>query len=398
MGIFSFLKKQNVNDKNITQVLTPDSFSSNIAGQYMYGSDIVVQSIRCKSNEFKKLKPQHIRVREGERTVVNSSISRVLKYPNEYMTQSDFLEKITILLELNKNVYIFPRYHYDTTGARIYEALYPLKPATVEMLQDNSNKYFYKFTFDTGYTVTLSTDDIIHWKKDYGVNDFFGGNGDQDTRNLYSAISYYDSLCKNIAKALNSSYQINGLLKVNTMLSNEKMEQERQAFINRLQRNESGIMVTDLKTEYIDMKKDVKLIDADTMKFMYDNVIRANGTSLAILSGDYTKAQKEAYYEHALESDIKSLGEAFSKTLFTQREKDMGNEVIFYPREINFMSMENKIAFSQVALPAGVLTKNEFRELFGYGPLPNGEGEKISQGYNTIINPQEEGEKNEERN
>lgn len=133
------------------------------------------------------------------------------------------------------------------------------------------------------------------------------------------------------------------------------------------------------------MPRDVKIVDAETLKFYYDTILRASGTSLAILNGDYTKAQKEAYYEHALEADIKALGQAFSMSLFTDREASFGNDVIFYPNQIVFMSMENKIAVAQAFLPAGMLMKDEGRALFGWPPLPNGQGQVIAQGYNSLL-------------
>jgi hypothetical protein len=111
--------------------------------------------------------------------------------------------------------------------------------------------------------------------------------------------------------------------------------------------------------------------------------------------------QKEAYYEHALEADIKSLGQAMSRCLFTDREASFGNEITLYPNEIQFMSMENKIAFAQIAMPAGSLMKDEFRELFGYAPLPDGQGQVIAQGYNNLLDENNNntlgGEDNEEQ-
>lgn len=388
MGIFDIFKKKQTSNAGYSTFVPINGGSTNSfdsVNKLSYASDIVVQAIRAKSNEFKKLIPKHIRETDGERNVVHGNIQTLLENPNDYMTPSDFLEKITILLELNKNVYIYPVYHYDNKGNRIYEGLYPLLPSCVNMVKDSAGRLFYKFEFESGYNVTLSINDVIHWKKDYGVQEYFGGNGLQDAKNVMASIAYYDSLCKGMAKALNASYQINGLLKVNTMLSNDKLDNERENFINRLQNNESGIIVTDFKTEYVAMNRDVKLIDAETIKFMYNNVLRATGCSFAILSGDYTKAQKEAYYEHSLEADIKSLGEVMTKTLFTQREKEVGNKIVMYPKDINFMTMDEKIKMAQIAMPAGALTKDEFRELFGFAPLPNGEGKKISQGYNTLI-------------
>lgn len=389
MGILDiFKKKTKDNNAGFSSIIPINGGSANSfdsANKLSYASDIVVQAIRAKSNEFKKLIPKHVRESEDGREVIHGPIQTILDNPNDYMTASDFLEKITILLELNKNAYIYPAYHYDNKGSKVYDGLYPLMPSAVTMVKDSACRLFYRFEFESGYITTLPAGEVIHWKKDYGVQEYFGGNGLQDYRNVNASIAYYDSLCKGMSKALNASYQINGLLKINTMLSNEKMDDERQKFVDRLQNNESGIMVTDFKTEYVAMNRDVKLIDADTIKFMYENVLRATGCSLPILSGDYTKAQKEAYYEHALEGDIKALGEAMTKVLFTRREKEVGNKIIMYPKDINFMTMAEKVRMAQIAMPAGALTKDEFRELFGFAPLPNGEGEKISQGYNTLI-------------
>ena len=357
-------------------------------GDNLYASDIVVQSIRCKANEFKKLDPRHIRTIDGKQTVItDSSIARILRRPNEYMTTADFLEKITILLELNKNVYIYPAYYITKGGEKYYTGLYPLKPDNVTYLVDSSGKYFIKLHFVNGYETILPREDIIHWRKDYGVNDYFGGSlsGGNDDRGLLRAVREYDKLCQSIAKAVECSCKINGIVRYNTYMSDEKQKAERIAFEERLAQNESGILFSDLKTEYTHLPRDVKIVDAETLKFYYDTILRASGTSLAILNGDCTKTQKEAYYEHALEADIKALGQAVSICLFSDREASFGNEVMFYPNQIVFMWMENKIAALQAGLPAGLFMKDEARELLGYAPLPNGQGQVIAQGYNSLL-------------
>ena len=179
------------------------------------------------------------------------------------------------------------------------------------------------------------------------------------------------------------SCEVNGILRVNSYLDDDKKKKEREAFEEKLQNNESGLLVTDLKDEYINIPRDVKLVDAETLKFFYQNITRANGVSLAILNGDYTKQQKEAFYEHALESDIKGLAQAMTQTLFTNRERAFGNKIVLYPNDINFMSTSEKIAALSAGLPAGIFTRNEARELLGYPPIEN--GDQIPQGYNHII-------------
>ena len=386
MGFFDFLKPKK-KGSGLTHAPTMTGYNPTFTsfGDDVYASDIVVQSIRCKANEFKKLDPRHVRTTGSkQQTITDSSIARVLKRPNPYMTQADFLEKITILRELSKNCFIYPTYYITQGGERYYTGLYPLKPQRVDYLQDDKGKLFLHFVFYNGYETTLPADSVIHWRKDYGVNDYFGGSafGGNDNDGLLSMLERYDLLTQGIAQALKCSCQINGIVKLNTYADEKKLAAAKSDFLARLKDNDSGLLFTEEKMEYTHMPRDVKLVDAETLKFFYEAILRANGTSLAILNGDYTKAQKEAYYEHALEADIKSLGQAMSKVVFTDREAAFGNDIILYPNAIAFMSMENKLAALQSGLPAGIFTKNEAREMLGYPPVEG--GDVMPRGYNEL--------------
>lgn len=386
MGFFDFLKKKE-KQSGLTVAPTMTGYNPTFTafGDNVYSSDIVVQSIRCKANEFKKLDPRHIRTTDGRQQIVtDSSVARVLRRPNPWMTQADFLEKITILRELTNNCFIYPTYYITKGGERYYTGLYPLKPQRVDYQQDDKGTLYLHFTFYNGYETTLPAADVIHWRKDYGVNDYFGGSafGSNDNDGLLTMLERYDLLTQGIAQALKCSCQINGIAKLNTYAGDERQEQAQKDFLKRLENNESGILFVDNKLEYTNLPRDVKLVDAETLKFFYETILRANGTSLAILNGDYTKAQKEAYYEHALQADIKGLGQAMSKVIFTEREASFGNDIVLYPNDIVFMSMENKLAALQAGLPAGIFTKNEARELLGYPPVEG--GDVMPRGYNEL--------------
>ena len=363
-------------------------------GDNVYLSDIVVESIRCKANEMKKLKPRHIRTRNDQESVItDSSVARVLRNPNPYMTTSDFLEKITILLELNKNVFIYPEYYISKGGEKIYTALYPLMPINVAIMVDKSDKYFYRMDFNNGTQALFREEEIINWRKDYGIDQYFGGN-QLGNRGLLKALDRYDKLCQSIAKAIEVSCSINGIMRVNSYLSDENTKKDQEQFKELLKNNESGILFTDLKSDYTHIPHDVKLVDAETLKFFYETITRANGVSVAILNGDYSKEQKEAFYEHALEGEIISLGQAMTKKMFSENELAFGNEIVLYPNDITFMSMSNKIEALKNGLPAGIFTKNEARELLGYPPIEG--GDVMPRGYNEIDNSQQKGVPNDE--
>lgn len=386
MGLLDVFKPKDKGGLSVAPTMTGYTPMFTDFGNNIYASDIVVESIRCKANEMKKLDPRHIRTKDGKQALVtDSSISHVLKRPNDLMTTADFLEKITILLELNKNSYIYPEYYWTKGGAKYFTALYPLKPRSVTYKIDKSNKMYLEMLFANGYKITLPASDVIHWRKDYGVNDYFGGSlsGGNDNRGLLDVLNTYDKLCQGIAKAMECSCQINGMVRVNTYLDDDSTEQKRQEFVDKLKNNESGILFTDLKTEYTAMPRDVKLVDAETLKFFYQTIARANGASVAILNGDYTPAQKQAYYERALEGDIISLGQAMTKCMISAGEFARGNEIVLYPSDIIFMSMEHKIQYMNVAVPAGGMSINEIRKFGGLAPVEGGDDVK-PRAYNSL--------------
>lgn len=398
MGLFDFLKKEKP-PKNVVYAETQSGagpFFSDF-GNNIYASDIVVQSIRCKANEFKKLKPRHITIKDGTNAVVtNDSIARILRKPNEYMTTADFLEKITILLELNKNCFIYPVYYWTKGKEKVYTAMYPLKPTQVTYLQEPDGTLYIKMQFANGKEYTLPACDIIHWRKDFGVNDFFGGSafGGNDDAGLLSLLDTYDKLLQSISKSLEVSCKINGILKVNSYASTDNTKKEIEKFKKAIKENDGGIIVNDLGGEYTPMQSNVKLLDAETLNSVYKMILRANGTSLAILDGDYTAQQKAAYYEHSLEADIISLGQAMTRVLFSDREQSIGHEVVLYPSNIVFMSMEHKLAYMNIAVPAGAMMKNEIREMGGYEPLEN--GNELPRAYNSL-DDNKTGEKEDEQ-
>lgn len=386
MGLFDIFKPKDQRGLMVAPTMTGYVPMFSDFGNNIYASDIVVESIRCKANEMKKLDPRHIRTKDGKQAVVaDSSIAHVLKRPNELMTTADFLEKATILLELNKNSYIYPEYYWTKGGTKHFTAIYPLKPCSVTYKIDARNVMYIEMQFASGYKTTLPASDVIHWRKDYGVNDYFGGSlsGGNDNGGLLDVLNTYDKLCQGIAKALECSCQLNGIMRVNTYLDDAAAEEKRKDFVDRLRNNESGILFSDLKTEYTPMPRDIKLVDHETLNFFYQTIARANGASVAILNGDYTAAQKQAYYERALEGDIISLGQAMTKCMISAGEFARGNEIVLYPSDIIFMSMDQKLQYMGIAVPAGAMSVNEIRKMGGFAPADGGDDIK-PRAYNSL--------------
>ena len=355
-------------------------------GEDIYASDIVKNCIRCTADEMSKLKPKHIRIlAEDKQQTINSSINRLLKVsPNPLMTISEFLEKCVWLRETTYNCFIYPQFYINESGKRIYTGFYPLNPRNVDFLEDESGTLFIKFTFGNGMEVTLKYSNIIHWRKDFSFNEFMGGNaqGQADNRELLKILNINNTITEGLDKAVKSSLTINGIVKINTLLNDENQQKERAKFERQLQTSQSGILALDMKSDFISLSRNNPVvIDKNILEFVEAKILNRYGVSFPILTGDFTDEQYQAFYDKKLEPMINSLGQAFNKCLFTDREIDMGNEVIFYPQKLLFTNTKNKIAVGDILGNRGALTDNQLLELFGYPPFEGGDIRHMSLNY-----------------
>ena len=353
-------------------------------GQNIYASDVVQQAIMCIVSELKKLTPTHI-VQNGVdvKTAKDTSLQRVLNNPNELMTTSEFIEKVVWNLFLNYNSFIIPVFDswIDDKGVeqRTYKELYPVQPSQVDFIQDAGGNLYVKMRFANNYETTLAYSDVIHLRYKYSVGDYMGGNvdGQPDNEALLKTLQLNADLLSGVAKAMKSSYAVNGVVKYNTMLDDGKTDAALKELEAKLRNNESGFLPLDLKSEFMPIENKVSLVDAETLKFIDEKILRQFGVPLCILTGDYTKEQYEAFYQKTLEPIVKSMGEAFTKTLFTPRMRSFGNKIVFYPKDLIFMSVSQTLEMIRLLGDSGALYENEKRAAFGLRPLKELEGVRM---------------------
>lgn len=352
-------------------------------GTNIYASDVVQQALKCIVDEMKKLNPTHIRMVGSDPTPVKSTIQDVLDNPNELMTKSEFLEKTIWLLLMNYNAFIIPTYYTwidEKTGAerRYYEALYPIKPTQVDFIEDASGKLFVTFMFWNGDTTTIPYDDVIHIKYNFSVNQYMGGNelGQPDHTALLETLNLNNDLLQGVAKAMKASYAINGVVKYNTLIDDGSTEKALKELEAKLRNSESGFLPLDLKAEFTPLEHKSALVDKPTLEFIDSKILRNWGVPLSILTGDYTKEQYAAFYQKTLEPLAIAISQAFTKKMFTKREKAFGNRIELYPKDLIFFDIPQTLEMINILSPTGALFENEKRTALGLRPLPELEGKR----------------------
>ena len=381
MGIFKRRKKQGSNQpfKFISDLGIPRvTFGTNISK-----SDVVKIAIDRIATQCAKLKPRHIK-NENDKTVTDKSgnLSFILKHkPNEVMTPYQFIYKVITKLFLEDNSFIYPMFE---NGELI--GVYPLNPIVVEPMVDNLDNYFLKFQFVNQESFILPYENVIHLKRFYHDDDIFGGSGhkgDQDA--LLKAININENVIQGVENALRSSMQIKGLLKMNAMLSDTDKKRQVSSFNEVLRESVkikgSSIIPIDLKSEYIPLSVDPKLIDTDTLEFLNDKILNYFGVSSAIFSSNYTEDEFNSFYEQTIEPLAIQLSEAFSLGLLTDNEIKSGEQIVFYSERLQYASWNTKVTAIEKLMGLGIMSLNESRALLGLEPVENGDKRLQSLNY-----------------
>ena len=350
-------------------------------GTNIYASDAVQQAVKCIVDEMKKLNPTHVRYTNGDPVPVKSTIQDVLNNPNPLMTTSEFIEKSMWLLMLNYNLFIIPVYSTwidEKTGAerRYYEALYPINPMQVDFIEDAGGNLFVSFWFRNGTQTTILYENVIHIKYNYSVNQYMGGDwlGQPDHQALLKTLELNHTLLQGVAKAMKASYAVNGVVKYNTYLDDNKTEAALKELELKLANGESGFLPLDLKADFTPLDHKSVLVDDNTLKFIDEKILRNFGVPLDILRGDYSQDTYNAFYQKSLEPLIISFSQGLTKKLFTDREKAFGNKIELYPKELIFMTVSQTLEMIRELAPTGTLFENEKRVFLGLRPLPELEG------------------------
>ena len=373
-------------------------------GNTILQSDIILSAMKMKARFFGKLDPRHIRIREDKiELVTDSSVARLMRQPNDFQTPYDFLTQAFFMREKDSNCFIYPDYYITKAGQRNYTGLYILLPVATPIIeQDESGKLFIRFQFvNPSREVVFPYEDIIVWKKDIEDNQFIGGGRYESMANadLLNSLQVYHTAKEAVAEAAKLGCLFDGLLKVNGYASdNEKIKKVRYDFVADLRTNKGKIPVLDNGADYQEIKRSLKMVDAATLQEIKNNVLLHTGVTMDMLQGKFTEEDKESFYENWIEPAAISLGQAMSKVFFSQWQTSYGDQIQLYPKKVQLMSTGEITKVVQATINAGVFTLDEYREMYGYAPLPNGEGMQRPRGFNNLDGGiQEEGENEQQK-
>ena len=331
-------------------------------GGAIYESEIVRAAIDARARHMSKLKVETI-------GTANPSLqSKLAQGPNQWQTWSQFLYRVSTILDVNNTAFIVPVLddRLITTG------VYPVLPEHCE-LREYEDRVWLRYQFAHGQYAAVELSKCAILTKHQYRSDFFGSTN----RALKETMQLIHIQNQGIEEGVKNAATFRFMATLNNFSNAADLKKERERFTetNLSTKSESGGFLLFPNT-YKDIKQiDVKpyAVDSAQMQQIRENVFNYFGVNDGVLQNKAKAEELEGFFDGAIEPFAIQLSEGLEKMLFTERERAQGAHIIVNANRLQYMSTTQKVSMARELLDRGVMTTNEARELFNYPAVENGD-------------------------
>ena len=366
MGLFeSIFGRKKAEPQSVGyQTLTAYQPAFRTWGGQIYESDLVRSAVDAIARHAAKLQYS------VQGTARQKMYTATKAAPNPWMTWSQFMERCSNIYEIQNNLFIVPL--LDEYGE--VNGFFPALPSECEVI-DVDGQPWLKFTFIRGQkkSVPLSRVGLVvkHQLKD----DFFG----EKNTALNATMELISMVNQGIEEGVKNSATFRFMAQLTSKTFDEDLRRERERFDkNNFQQGSGGLLLFGNQFSNIQqIRQDGYKVDPEQMKLIQASVMDFFGVGAKVIRNEAVGDDLDAFFNGKIEPFAIKLSDAMTRMVFTQREINGGNRIVFTSNRLQYMAVGSKIMMAQQLGDRGILTIDEIRELFNYAPLPDGTGEHI---------------------
>ena len=327
-------------------------------GADMYASAIVRSCIRVLAEYSSKADP----------ATSKPKLTQMLKYnPNMFMSGSDFLYKIRVMLEVQNTAFIL----IDRDGSGIH-GFYPVAYTSFETLKDTQGFIYIRFALNNGSEFVAPWEDLLVLRKDYYKSDIAGDNN----LPILSDLEMINTTNQALANAVKATSNLRGIIKYQATggLSAADLKKKKDDFIESYTSSDdnAGIGALDRSMDFIPVELKPLTATWSQMREYRENIYRYFGVNDDVLQSKMTGDQAQIFYEAKIEPFLIQLSLEMARKIFSDNEISRGNFIKYQSSAIQWISMAEKLNMKQY-IDIGALTRNEWREMMNLAPLPGGD-------------------------
>lgn len=377
MGLFDFIfgNRPKTDERQVETFKMLNGYTprfTSYSGE-LYENDQVRAAINARATHVSKLK---VELHGSARPALRAKMQHA---PNQWQTWSQFLYRLSTLLDIYNTAFIVPVYDVYGEPSGIYAPL----PKRCEVVQYKDVPYL-RYEFSWGEHASIELDYCGIMTKFQHHNDFFG----ETNRALLPTMDLIAIQKQGIEEGVKSAATYRFMARVNNFTKAEDLAKERRRFTEEnFSRDAKGGGLLLFPNTYTDIKQvDVKpwVVDAEQKKQIDDNVNRYFGVNEDILTNKAYGDAWSAFYEGVVEAWAIQFSEVMTKMLYTLREQSAGNFVSATSNRLQYMSNADKLAVSAQMLDRGIFSLNDVREIWNLPPVDGGDTRIIRGEYYSV--------------
>jgi hypothetical protein len=336
----------------------------------IYESELIRSAINARAIHISKLKF------ESEGAARPALQGKLKKGPNQLQTWSQFLYRLSTVLDVHNTAFIIPI--YDKFG-EISGIFCPL-PANCEVVQYDETPYL-RYEFRWGEKAAIELEYCGIMTKFQYRNDLMGENNHA----LYPTMDLIHIQNQGIQEAVKSSATYRFYAQVNNFSKAEDLAEERKRFSeeNFSKDSEGGglLLFPNTYSNINQVKSQPYTVEANEMKLIEQNVYQYFMVNEDIMQNKAYGDKWSAFYEGAIEPFAVQFSEVMTKMLFTFREQSEGNLVMLTANRLQYMSNADKLNVSSQLLDRGIMSINDVRDIWNLPPVEGGDARIIRGEY-----------------
>lgn len=335
-------------------------------GGNVYESELVRAAINARALHISKL---HVETQGSAKPSLKIKLQHA---PNEFQTWSQFLYRLSTILDVHNTAFVIPVYDQYGEPSGIYAPL----PERCTIAQYGNVPYLrYEFSWGQKCAVELANCGIM--TKFQYKSDFFGESNDS----LRPTMELIHVQNQGIEEGVKSAATYRFMAQLSNFSKAEDLARERKRFTaeNFAADAEGGgmLLFPSTYTNIQQINSKPFIVDADTMKVIRESVFEYYGVNEDILTNRFSADTWSAFYEGIVEPWAIQFSEVMTKMLYTFREQSQGNLVVATANRIQYMSNTDKLNVSAQMADRGLMTRNEIREIWNLPPLPEPYGNQL---------------------
>lgn len=336
----------------------------------LYESELVRSAIDARARHISKLKVE-------TKGAAKPKLQARLKHaPNSFQTWSQFLYRLSTILDMQNTAYLVPV--FGEYGEII--GIYPVIPAKCEVISVDGEPWI-RYSFNDGKSAAIELGLVGIMTKFQYKSDFFG----ESNRALLDTMSLIKLQRDGIKDATKNSNTYKFWAQVSNFTKTEDLAKERKRFtaenLNADADAEGLLLFPNTYNNITRMESNSYVVDDAQMKLIQTNVFNYFGVNEKILQNITSGDEWAAFYEGCVEVFAIQFSEVLTWMLFSEREMSQGSFVMATANRLQYMSNADKLNVAAQLTDRGVLSINEAREIFNLAPVEGGDVRTIRGEY-----------------